>query len=448
MQRGNMQITNGHTSKNGGFSLLEVLVCVAVLAVICIPVLRGFETSSRYNKRAYETQNITAYTQQLTEHVQHESMESFAAAIKAADADSVSTWVDTVQQAEFPEDNPGEIYPQELFTVTTCVQKNVMIGGSLYDATVVYDPRPYSVKKAEAEPVLESTAKDSNVYTVADINAVDGMKYAVIADEINSHEGVESQGSAILYTLLDKLTAQEKTASALTETELLKKLYYNTGKQIVVTIRQSGGSVLVNCDVVYECIWPRTITLSYNVYQSQFELMENKDESGNFVSWKQGGKIYIFAKAWQEQHSMYGAADMPRYNKIAIRNETDSTTPPLEIYLVRGYYYTLDAQHQVSSRNGLQFDEVTVYDTAYPAGLTYARMSAPEVLTGELDTGKTRLHTNIKGQLSGRQLMQADYEAAIGRERAKVRCYKVTVTLTDQNAEVAAQIVTTKEVKE
>lgn len=422
---------------NGGFSLLEVLVCIAVLALICVPVLRGFETSSWYNKRAYETQNITAYMQQLTETVQHVSKENFAQSVSAAGG-SISRELNVAQQNKFPETNPGETYPEELFTVTTCQQENVTIAGKSYDVKVVYDPVAYSEKKAAAVSALESGAEDVNVYTAVDIASVDGMKFPVIADEINAYEGTEGSGSAVLYNLMNRLTQNERSAAGLQEAELLKKLYENTGKEIQVRVRQDGNRIQVNCDIVYECTWPRTIREAYNVYQSNFELVQNRDENGNFVSWKKGGKIYLLAKAWQEQG--YGASIMPKYNRITVRNETAVTTPPLELYLVRGYYYEIAASGEFLYRRGLHFDEVNI------DGSVYAKMSSPNVLTGEFSTGRTNLYTNIKGQMTGRQLMSGDFEAVIGRERARVRCYEVTMTLTDRSSgTVAARIVTTKE---
>lgn len=429
---------------NGGFSLLEVLVCIAVLALICVPVLRGFETSSWYNKRAYETQNITAYMQQLTETVQHVSKESFEQSVNAAGG-SISRELNVAQQNQFPETNPGETYPEELFTVTTCLQEKVTIAGKSYDVKVVYDPVAYSEKKAAAVSALESGAEDINVYTAVDIASVDGMKFPVIADEINAYDGTKENASAtekdisaVLYNLLNRLTKNERSAAGLPEAELLKKLYENTGKEIQVRVRQYGNRIQVNCDIIYECTWPRTIREVYNVYQSNFELVQNQDESGNFVSWKKGGKIYILAKAWQEQGKL--KASMPRYNKITFHNETDAATPPLELYLVRGYYYKLDGAGEVVNQRGLHFDEVSI------DGSVYAKMSSPNVLTGEFSTGRTNLYTNIKGQMTGRQLMSGDFEAVIGRERARVRCYEVTMTLTDRSSgTVAARIVTTKE---
>lgn len=444
MDRTGMRRMQKRREDNGGFSLLEVLVCIAVLALICVPVLRGFETSSWYNKRAYETQNITAYMQQLTETVQHVSKESFEQSVNAAGG-SISRELNVAQQNKFPETNPGETYPEELFTVTTCQQENVTIAGKNYDVKVVYDPVAYSEKKAAAVSALESGAEDVNVYTAVDIASVDGMKFPVIADEINAYDGTKENASAtekdisaVLYNLLNRLTKNERSAAGLSEAELLKTLYENTGKEIQVRVRQYGNRIQVNCDIIYECTWPRTIREVYNVYQSNFELVQNQDERGNFVSWKKGGKIYILAKAWQEQGKL--KASMPRYNKITFHNETEAATPPLELYLVRGYYYKLDGAGGFAYQRGLHFDEVSI------DGSVYAKMSSPNVLTGEFSTGRTNLYTNIKGQMTGRQLMSGDFEAVIGRERARVRCYEVTMTLTDRSSgTVAARIVTTKE---
>ena len=46
-----------------GFSLIEVLVCIAIVALISVPIMAGFRASALYTNRAHSTQVVTAYAQ-------------------------------------------------------------------------------------------------------------------------------------------------------------------------------------------------------------------------------------------------------------------------------------------------------------------------------------------------------------------------------------------------
>ena len=451
---------------SGGFSLVEVLVCIAILAIISVPILAGFRTSMYYTNRAHKTQTATAYAQSVLETVKSTEVKEFVQQIEnATDADgnqtgSVEESVDTSLQAEF---NGDTAYKDEFFKTIRCKQKDIDIGGKLYDMEVVFNPTGYSQKKDD--PAFSNTAaNDANVYAVCSVDDVNGMLFPVIADEINQYEGTGSEPSAALYNLREQLKKDQYVDGTPNSTEVIAQLltiYNNLTKQVVVTIdggtsgiTKNRGSdsyyqdrIRVSCDVIYESEYEGTpLSLKYNVYSGYYGLSgkESTDEDGNIKieSWEKGGNIYIFAKAYQDQYfRVKGQGTKPKANEVEIRNNY-SGQGKLNVCLVRGYYYDLDAANKVTGQWGLNFNNVVVDGTGYS--------SIPEStsLTGELSRDKTYFHTNIKGMITDVILKNGDFEQTIGKEKPSMRCYEVTIKLTEQETgRTAADISTTKETK-
>lgn len=451
---------------SGGFSLVEVLVCIAILAIISVPILAGFRTSMYYTNRAHKTQTATAYAQSVLETVKSTEVKEFVQQIEnATDADgnqtgSVEESVDTSLQAEF---NSDTAYTDEFFKTIRCKQKDIDIGGKLYDMEVVFNPTGYSQKKDD--PAFSNTAaNDANVYAVSSVDDVNGMLFPVIADEINQYEGTGSEPSAALYNLREQLKKDQYVDGAPNSTEVIAQLltiYNNLTKQVVVTIdggtsgiTKNRGSdsyyqdrIRVSCDVIYESEYEGTpLSLKYNVYSGYYGLSgkESTDEDGNIKieSWEKGGNIYIFAKAYQDQYfRVSGQGTKPKANEIEIRNDYRGQGK-LNIYLVRGYYYDIDANNKVTNQWGLNFNKVIV------DGRGYSSVPESTVLSGETSTENTYFHTNIKGMITDLALQNGDFEQTIGKEKPSMRCYEVTIKLTEQETgRTAADISTTKETK-
>lgn len=55
--------------KNSGFSLLEVVVAITIIAILSIPIIRAFATSAGVNKKARRVQNATDVAQSVSEYL-------------------------------------------------------------------------------------------------------------------------------------------------------------------------------------------------------------------------------------------------------------------------------------------------------------------------------------------------------------------------------------------
>lgn len=446
-RRGDLPVQFNKTD-NRGFSLVEVLVCVAILVIICVPLFSGFQYAAHNTKRAHSTQKITQYAQETMETVKSISVEELEAQIDAAtDEDgnltgSKSYAIDTVLQSAFP----ATTYSEELFKIRTYEQTAVRVGGELYDMKLVLDPTKYSSNAAG------TTAADANVNEVTDIEEIDSMLFPVIADEINSYEG--AAGSGVLYNLLSRVRENQLSGFGINEQARLQNIYANTVKTVTVTVKNEGsetiqnidgvdyvnGSIKVNCDLKYETNYAGiTLQEIYHVYTGTFVtrgIVRNAGTPEEYVEWEKGGRVFVFAKAYKDQNSAFAGLNLGA-NHMVIDNQYTGTGQ-MEIYLVRGCYGTNDLSTGIDDRRGMNFDSVTVN------GSVYSTVPSMDVLTGEEPYGNTLFKTNIKGAIAALPLSASDIAQTVGIEKPKMRCYEVLLEFTDADGKKVVSLTSTK----
>ncbi len=430
--------------ENRGFSLVEVLVCVAILAIFCIPLFRGFRLSAFNNNKAHHTQEATAYAQKTLETVKRmridlKEMNNIEGQLFdlledtsiGTPATSEVVLIDTDLRDTF-DAYRGKAEYNSLFTVVQFKKENMNIGGREYDVVVTMDPRPYSFNKGADIPAEEETAADdANVYAVASVNEIDGMKFPLITDEINRYD------DSILDTFLARAVAIKKQGEADAFGGNKQAIYRKLQKKIMVSIdADSGGNtVQVICDVEYK-VDGFDFTQVYNVYNSSFPLdcgkscVDASHDEKHFTGWKTGGKIYIFAKAYRDQGSYVGEHILS--NEVEIKS-SGVGNHLLDVYLIRGNYDMKSDNFSAVNIDGNNYSTVPYTDS--------------NPLTGEKRYGDIQFHTNIKGLLSDLTLSPSDMVETVGEEKPRLRSYEVTVRLTESDSgELAAEVTSTKRV--
>ncbi|SHO53937.1 type IV pilus modification PilV family protein [Anaerocolumna xylanovorans] len=72
---------------NNGFSLVELLVSIVILAIITVPLLSYFVSSSAYNTKAKTSQDAVALSQSIIENCKDKSIEDIARSFHAGNAE-------------------------------------------------------------------------------------------------------------------------------------------------------------------------------------------------------------------------------------------------------------------------------------------------------------------------------------------------------------------------
>ncbi|MDR0220428.1 MAG: prepilin-type N-terminal cleavage/methylation domain-containing protein [Lachnospiraceae bacterium] len=477
--------TRAPIQTNAGFTLVEVMVCVFVLAVFCIPLLRGFNLSALNNQRAHHTQMATTYAQQTLEQVLaarldtvdygapagsvDELMAQFAdlLTIDAANAD-ISASPDitdpdpALQIAVAGESGDSFLGAKQrhLFTVLTFEETGIEVGGREYTVTVEIDPTPFSQPDSSVDPAKRyvdtsspAEAYNANILQIAPINNI-GAEFPNVNSICNVNDGSAVENLRIALGLAENDANRQA-------------IYSNMQKEIIVTINyvaasatgptpngeEHCGQINVTCDVVYSVthggVYKEWVPGTPSNFIGRYDLVR----SANGQYWTSGGKVYIFAKAYREPASPYdtisylGAGnfggDGGNFVSINDNTNTGQTTYPLDVYLVREYYQALSTYLDSD-----QFRQVNVNGTPYYTYNGTAVVSS-NPMNGAHVFGETNFHTNIKATSfvsGGLRLDMPPDMSVVGEAEPRLRNYQVTVTMTNAAGEVVARVSSSKRV--
>ncbi|MBR5800056.1 MAG: prepilin-type N-terminal cleavage/methylation domain-containing protein [Lachnospiraceae bacterium] len=428
---------------NKGFSLVEVLVCIALLAVISVPIFAGIRTSAKLNFNAHNTQMLTSYAQEELEIVKALSVDAYTQRMSSAgvaktdiidgsDFPDQFTRSQTIQSAFSDIASLSAQQKKELFTPFYFQQPSVTIGNQTYLMNVIFEPAPYSVENAGTDTM----ASDINVSSLLGTVEADGAIYPVITDEINQYEGSDGTNDTIVANLKVKLNALgiDKTADEIA-TQMTKRV------DVDVAVETDGAGkkqVRVTCDVTYSC---DTAEVYYRVYNGTYPYAPTVSEKAanpaimDAPGETSGGNVFIFAKAYQPAGVTVSNAAHCK-NVISITGGAD-TDAPVNVYLVRGY--TLNPTG--TFKTDYNFDEVLVNGVNY--------LSSSDMLSrGQASFGDGRFVSNIhsnswdrSGNVDG---TEAELEKLLGSGDYAARCYHVTVELFDGSGKKVAFVESTK----
>ena len=155
--------------KNKGFSLVELLVCVAILAIISIPLLNSFLVAGKTNEKAKKIQRTTTLAQNIMETVKSQNLSQLQLLFETknlvglnliAPYDITNSDIDIMS-----EDTVNGRYEYRI--------KQVKEGNGEYDVYITLDSALY---KTETDPV-------QNKYQMPSITNLTGDKIAVIDPE-------------------------------------------------------------------------------------------------------------------------------------------------------------------------------------------------------------------------------------------------------------------------
>ena len=163
---------------NSGLSIVEVLVAVAILAIVFVPLLKTFTQASTINARAQKLQNVTSLAEGVMEDVKGKSIQELHDL--AAERADVSF---------LPLDKDGTLTKGNLNNVPpyTVTYENVTATqGITYDAVVTIATENYKNKDKDVDDIGD--VSDANIRELPQINKVDSNKNAVLSWELNKYD--------------------------------------------------------------------------------------------------------------------------------------------------------------------------------------------------------------------------------------------------------------------
>ena len=195
---------------NRGFSLVEILIAVAILVLCAVPLLKAFVTSAQTNARARQNLNATTLAENIMEEIKAAGVEDYG--VKSGDTVTIDGVDLPVYEAEY---------------------SNYSFDGRAYDVKAVMTP--------SQETYLDGTdEKAYNAQGIPEISVMDDSRDAVYVEDKNARFDIIDENADSLG-----MKAEELLNACRTEYRFAVK--ENHGSYTVtqtVTYKDASGNII------------------------------------------------------------------------------------------------------------------------------------------------------------------------------------------------------------
>lgn len=338
---------------NSGLSIVEVLVAVAILAIVFVPLLKTFTQASTINGRAQKLQNVTSLAEGVMEDVKGKSIQELH-----------DLAVDDPKVSFLPLDEDGTLTKGNLKNVPpyTVTYENVTATqGITYDAVVTISTDNYkSTDRSDARKAGNDIGdvSDANIRELPQINKVDSNKNAVLSWEINKYDN----------KALENLAAENSVTDS--DIATLKESYKKTAeKYINIEIKEDSETscTKVSCEVEYKTGTASGKSLKYLVYTGYFV--------EPLASEPAGPNIYLFYTLSENvKDGASNIADPIKKENIKIEDKTTGKRHNV-------YFIVQDGINELSTINGSEVT-INVSGSGYSETISYNKTSIiPDAIT-------------------------------------------------------------------
>lgn len=244
----NKEDNHKFNKNNSGFTLLELLISVAILALIVIPILNSFLLSARLNAKANQKHRATMVAENVMEK------------LKGNTLDEIEAWTDITQNSSA---NDVREYRLESYTDQ----------GKEYNVQIKMDPTSALYKNGEGKQLI-------NDYSFPVIAEVYGNSNAIISqsneDDVAAQMFLQYSKAAHPDTPVDPANPVPPVDSdiAFKDTEEVKKIMRKY-MQIVILKGTKPNHVVVEAKFMYICESPKlpkdNQTVELGVYSKDIE---------------------------------------------------------------------------------------------------------------------------------------------------------------------------------
>ena len=344
---------------NSGLSIVEVLVAVAILAIVFVPLLKTFTQASTINSKAQKLQNVTSLAEGVMEDVKGKSIQELH-----------DLAVDDPKVSFLPLDKDGTLTKGNLNNVPpyTVTYENVTATqGITYDAVVTISTDNYkSTDRSDARKANKLShnddigdVSDANIRELPQINKVDSNKNAVLSWELNKYDN----------KAIENLAAENSVSGS--DIATLKDSYKDTAeKYINIEIKEDTdtSSTKVSCEVEYKTGKNASDkSLKYLVYTGYFV--------EPLISEPAGPDIYLFYTLTEKVKDGAGYISEP-IKKENIKIEDKTTGKRHNVYFI-----VQDGINELSTINGSEVT-INVSGSGYSETISYNKTSIiPDAIT-------------------------------------------------------------------
>ncbi len=363
--------------ENNGFTLLEVLVAVIILALVAVPLLRSFVSAYHVNARSRETMRATTLAQNEMEIFEREKLDVLLKYAKAKDGsggeddpgDEEAGGSDTEEkerverygdyeyskEAHPTTDDDGKTQEHFKYTFAKTGVINDESGRDNFDVYVTLDPAKYS-DALPTDPDTLSNIESANNEGLLFMNTLSGADSASYVQRVNQ---MAADGSVVragedeeVYEMYVNRQDPEsygsrfnamQFASLLNRTITLTIEQMDKGGQKITVAKVNYAYELADPSVGYESTddtaagtkndWFKSIPEQSRQYTSGdkviFNNAQNLDEDGQPVELK---NVYLFYAPMAYDWGSSTGQPFVRNDRIVVKNEDNL---PVNIYLIR-----------------------------------------------------------------------------------------------------------------
>lgn len=338
---------------NSGLSIVEVLVAVAILAIVFVPLLKTFTQASTINSKAQKLQNVTSLAEGVMEDVKGKSIQELH-----------DLAVERAGVSFLPLDEDGTLTKGNLNNVPpyTVTYENVTATqGITYDAVVTIATENYKNKTKGADDIGD--VSDANIRELPQINKVDSNKNAVLSWELNKYDN----------KAIENLAAENSVTDS--DIATLKESYKKTAeKYINIEIKEDTdtSSTKVSCEVEYK-------TGNVKDEEESDKSLKYLVYTGYFVeplaSEPAGPNIYLFYTLSENvKDGASNIADPIKKENIKIEDKTTGKRHNV-------YFIVQDGINKLSTYNGSEVS-INVSGSGYSETISYDKNSIiPDAIT-------------------------------------------------------------------
>ena len=339
---------------NSGLSIVEVLVAVAILAIVFVPLLKTFTQASTINGRAQKLQNVTSLAEGVMEDVKGKSIQELH-----------DLAVERAEVSFLPLDKDGTLTKGKLNNVPpyTVTYENVTATqGITYDAVVTIATENYKNKTKGADDIGD--VSDANIRELPQINKVDSNRNAVLSWELNKYDNKALENLAVENFAPKNSVTDPDIAT-------LKESYKDTAeKYINIEIKEDTdtSSTKVSCEVEYKTGKNASDkSLKYLVYTGYFV--------EPLASEPAGPDIYLFYTLSENvKDGASNIADPIKKENIKIEDKTTGKKHNV-------YFIVQDGINELSTINGSEVT-INVSGSGYSETISYNKTSIiPDAIT-------------------------------------------------------------------
>lgn len=326
-------------SDNSGFTLIEILIAVIILAIVIVPLYHSFVSSHRVNAKSKQYMRATTLAQDEMEMFEKETIEELLAGVTRADGTVIKYYVDDTL---YPDSNGRYVFVREDIS-------NSSSTASTFDVEVTLDPQ----RASNTDRYYDTNSQA--LFYMNTIGRTDSAVYSQTSRSASNSKGYDDNIYEYFSQHVDETASGVGVNSYWTsEDYAIDYINKNLARRIRVRIYQenTGLNIATIVKVTYEYLLceDNVMETGYQFYSEESIIYNNSaqsvDDDGNLPELS---SVYLFYAPRYKVYKTSSIPMSPRKTKsytvdgelltydtwadwIVIENEAEL---PVDVYVIR-----------------------------------------------------------------------------------------------------------------